>query len=415
MTEELQVVQEQQGPLTANEIKSQVHLIQEVMRSVMKSGEHYGTIPGCGEKPSLFKSGAEKLSMTFRLLPRFDVQTTELPGGHREEKVVCTLVTGNERFAGQGIGTCSTMETKYRYRKADLVCPECGKATIIKGKAEFGGGWLCYEKKGGCGKKWTDDDNPFAGVSMDRVEHDNPADYYNTVLKMAKKRAHVDAIITATAASDIFAQDLEDLPGAANVTPTKEKAPIREPKSTDSKGGGDSGEIIIESAVADVVVGLNNNFDSSQPIKGKNWKERFGIKLADDPEGRTFGTFSSTIGQAAQSYMDAGMKVKCRVKQNGKYWNLEAIEADEDKGKPKASPPNPDDTRELETITMVEKVKVKDGRYRFKITTDAGREVYTDDAAKKEDAEKRICGFGCVLTTHHDSELKVDVLDNIED
>ena len=43
-----------------------------------------------------------------------------------------------------------------------------------------------------------------------RVEFDNPADYYNTVLKMAKKRAHVDAILTATAASDCFTQDVED-------------------------------------------------------------------------------------------------------------------------------------------------------------------------------------------------------------
>jgi len=34
----------------------------------------------------------------------------------------------------------------------------------------------------------------------------------NTILKMAKKRAQVDAVITATAASDIFTQDIEDLP-----------------------------------------------------------------------------------------------------------------------------------------------------------------------------------------------------------
>jgi hypothetical protein len=56
-----------------------------------------------------------------------------------------------------------------------------------------------------------------AGIWMitthgEKVEHDNPADYYNTCLKMAKKRAHVDAILTATAASDIFTQDIEDMP-----------------------------------------------------------------------------------------------------------------------------------------------------------------------------------------------------------
>jgi len=43
-----------------------------------------------------------------------------------------------------------------------------------------------------------------------RVENTDLADTYNTVLKMAKKRALVDATLTATAASDIFTQDLED-------------------------------------------------------------------------------------------------------------------------------------------------------------------------------------------------------------
>ena len=35
-------------------------------------------------------------------------------------------------------------------------CPECGKPAIIKGKPEYGGGWLCYKKKDGCGAKWSD-------------------------------------------------------------------------------------------------------------------------------------------------------------------------------------------------------------------------------------------------------------------
>lgn len=38
----------------------------------------------------------------------------------------------------------------------DVVCPKCGKPAIIKGRMEFGGGWVCYKKKGGCGAKWTD-------------------------------------------------------------------------------------------------------------------------------------------------------------------------------------------------------------------------------------------------------------------
>jgi hypothetical protein len=38
------------------------------------------------------------------------------------------------------------------------LCPVCGKDAIIQGKPEYGGGWLCYKAKGGCG--WKTDTNP---------------------------------------------------------------------------------------------------------------------------------------------------------------------------------------------------------------------------------------------------------------
>lgn len=39
----------------------------------------------------------------------------------------------------------------------DKTCPKCGAAAIIKGKEEYGGGWVCFKKKGGCGAKFTTD------------------------------------------------------------------------------------------------------------------------------------------------------------------------------------------------------------------------------------------------------------------
>ena len=46
--------------------------------------------------------------------------------------------------------------------------------------------------------------------SLGKVENHDIADQWNTVLKISKKRAFVDANITACAASDIFTQDMED-------------------------------------------------------------------------------------------------------------------------------------------------------------------------------------------------------------
>jgi hypothetical protein len=200
--------------MAVEELTTQVDLIQQVMKSVMHEKEHYGTIPGCGTKPTLLKPGAEKLAMTFRFAPKYEIQERDMANGHREYRVVCALqsiITG--AFVGEGVGAGTTMESKYRFRKAEQTCPLCGQPAIIRGKKEYGGGWLCYKNKGGCGAKFKDGDPEIENQEMGRIEHDNPADYYNTVLKMAKKRALVDAVLTATAASDIFTQDVEDLGG----------------------------------------------------------------------------------------------------------------------------------------------------------------------------------------------------------
>jgi hypothetical protein len=193
-------------------VKQQVQVIQQVMREAMKENEHYGTIPGCGDKKVLMKSGAEKLGFTFRIAPEYEVNRADLPGGHREYQVTCRLRSIHSGdLVGSGVGLCSTMESKYRWRNGELKCPSCGKSgTVIKGKAEFGGGWLCWQRKDGCGAKFEDGDPRIEKQPRGRVDNPDIADTFNTVLKMAKKRAHVDAILTATAASDIFTQDLED-------------------------------------------------------------------------------------------------------------------------------------------------------------------------------------------------------------
>lgn len=201
------------GELTVQAIVDRKRKIVEVMQAVMREGEHYGKIPGCGDKPTLFKAGAEVLAMTFGLAPSFHIDRIDLPNGHREYQVTCTLThIGSGAVVGEGVGCGTTMESKHRWRGGGRVCPNCGKATIIKGKSDYGGGWLCFAKKGGCGAKWKDGDKEIEGQQTDRVENPDPADQYNTALKMAKKRAQVDCTLTATGASDLLSQDLEDLP-----------------------------------------------------------------------------------------------------------------------------------------------------------------------------------------------------------
>ena len=205
------------GEMSVQSVVDRKRKLVEVMQAVMVDGEHYGKIPGCGDKPALMKSGAEILALTFGLSPTFQIIQTDLPREHREYRVVCTLThIASGKSLGEGVGCCSTMESKYRWRGGARLCPSCGRATIIAGKAEYGGGWLCFAKKGGCGSKWPKGAQEIESQSEQRQENSDPADQYNTVLKMAKKRAQVDATLTATGASDILTQDLEDLPPASS-------------------------------------------------------------------------------------------------------------------------------------------------------------------------------------------------------
>jgi len=236
--------------MSVESVMAQVNAIQELTRRAMRSGEHYGIIPGTSRKdkdgkelakPSLLKPGAEKLSMMFLVPPTYTGPDCPViyANGHIEYRLTCTLAnikTGE--VWGQGVGSCTTLESKYRFRKAEQVCPKCGKPAIIKGKQEFGGGWLCFAKKGGCGAKFLDGDTTIENQNMGRIEHDNPADYYNTVLKMAKKRAQVDAVLTCTAASDLFTQDLEDMVDNGLIqdhTATDKTSPKSDPPATPTK------------------------------------------------------------------------------------------------------------------------------------------------------------------------------------
>jgi hypothetical protein len=97
-------------------------------------------------------------------------------------------------FCGEGVGTASSAETKYQWRRA--VCDDEYNATPEDRRR------IAYKP----GKN-----NSFYTIAQVRTE---PEDVDNTILKMAKKRALIDAVLTVTAASDIFTQDAEDgIPG----------------------------------------------------------------------------------------------------------------------------------------------------------------------------------------------------------
>ncbi len=191
--------------------------VTEFVSRVLRKDVDYGVIPGT-EKRTLLKPGAEKLttffglSTRFQLLERIEDWTGEQHGGEPFFYYLyrCQLYRGDLLIA-EGDGSCNSRETKYRWRESQRVCPVCAQAAIIKGREEYGGGWLCFKKRGGCGAKFRDGDEQIESQQTGRVFNPDIADQVNTIQKMAQKRSLVGSVLLAVNASEFFTQDVDDL------------------------------------------------------------------------------------------------------------------------------------------------------------------------------------------------------------
>ena len=177
--------------LPIEEIAGQVRLVKQVMRDLMKEDVHYGVIPGTS-KPTLYQAGAQLLNVAFRLQPQYEIVGKELTPDRIYYQVKCTLIhiPSGQTWA-EGMGACNSWERKYRYRAV-------AEKKLQEGDKERSVG---VETRGG----------KYGSYKVYLIPVD-PFDLDNTLLKMACKRALVAANINATASSDLFTQDIEDMP-----------------------------------------------------------------------------------------------------------------------------------------------------------------------------------------------------------
>ena len=151
---------------------------QAVVQKTLKKDHDYGVIPGTGSKPTLLKPGAEKILMLMGLTSEYEVieKVQDYDRGFFAFTVKCTLSKSDIKVT-EGVGHANTREKRY-----------------VSGRQQ---------------------------------------DAYtlaNTVLKMAKKRAQVDAVLTVASLSEIFTQDLEDQVDDGFSPSTQSKKPQRSQK-----------------------------------------------------------------------------------------------------------------------------------------------------------------------------------------
>lgn len=180
---------------------------QNLVQTNLTEGKDYGTIPGT-KKPTLYKAGAEKIVVLGKLRSTFDVldRTKDFENEFFQFEIRWNLWIGDNIIV-QGVGLCSSKEDKYRYRWL----PEKKLPASVKKE-----NLPCKELNGKYGK-----------YKVYRVENDDICSIANTIEKMAKKRALVDAALLVGSLSELFTQDVEDLPEEY----LGNNKPIQKPKS----------------------------------------------------------------------------------------------------------------------------------------------------------------------------------------
>jgi hypothetical protein len=201
--------------LTLEEAALRYNTLVTYTREMMKSGKDFGIIPGTGDKPTLLKPGAEKLCSLFGLFPEFETidNITDFENGLFYFRVKCVLYRNGKPIAS-GVGSCNSMEKKYRYRYiVEWKATDEDKARAVDVQTKNGqrGPYKVY-----------------------KVENKEPFELVNTIDKMAQKRALVAATLIGANASEFYTQDIEDMgfvEGSFTVTeeepPKQKKAPAK--------------------------------------------------------------------------------------------------------------------------------------------------------------------------------------------
>lgn len=207
-------------------------ILTDYVQRELKEDHHYSRKIGTQTlaKPMLLQEGARNIVSLFNLFfGSPELVETYLEGGHYRVRAHVKVHNSRGEQVASGDGLCSTLESKYAYRKAERLCPDCGVAAIKKDNKTRDGGFYCWAKLDGCGNRFGLNDTRITEQTIGRVENQDKADVENTVLKMAIKRAKLAAVCDLPTISEIFApevgtkDDLTKQPAArgAELTSTK--------------------------------------------------------------------------------------------------------------------------------------------------------------------------------------------------
>lgn len=176
------------------ETMQKISIFQNLIQKNLKEGHDYGTIPGT-QKPTLLKPGGEKILMLMGVTSEYEIteRIQDYDNGFFAFTVKAVLSKNGQKIT-EGLGHANTRESRYTNRwVTEKKIPEGIDKTTLKTREK--------ESKFKEGETYTEY----------LIENSDSYTLANTVLKMAKKRAQIDAVLTIASLSEIFTQDMEDL------------------------------------------------------------------------------------------------------------------------------------------------------------------------------------------------------------
>jgi len=197
--------------LSLQEFQAREAVVGATITHVLRRGIDYGTIPGVNQL-MLLEPGAERLLRLHGYRAHISILEKHIDLAKPEIYFIvqCQIIDREGQLIGTYLGAASSTEPTFAYRQAERRCPKCGANAIIKGKAEYGGGWICWTKQGGCGAKYAADDPAIADQPQGRVPNPDLNGMLYTILSRAQKRAIVTAARMACGVSGYFKADPAD-------------------------------------------------------------------------------------------------------------------------------------------------------------------------------------------------------------
>jgi len=177
------------SPQSIQETVQSIALLQDMVKNVLVRGIDYGHIPGTPQD-SLWDPGASRIIGSFHCYcgQRRIIKLED----NAEKIVVCVEVPIISRSlqveVGSGIGAASTLETKYKYR-------------WVSKPQEWG-----YNEEAVKTLKTKKGKEEGRDVMLYRIPNPEHSELLNTILKMASKRAEVDAAESLPGVSSVLRQ-----------------------------------------------------------------------------------------------------------------------------------------------------------------------------------------------------------------